>query len=630
MSGVKISQLPPASAANDTDQLEVNQSGTSRSVTVGQVSAAFATDSLRFKLVRDFDITGDGVTDDSAGWAALCTFAAANPGYRYVGVPGDIYVIDTTPINFPAGTQLTLAGTSFTFTGNSTSSSARLVFDTGCVVDVLDVLLPAGALTYRMVWMGAFCRFGTIRIVATDQIANAVDQIAGALTVSNVSGWSVDRVYVRNFDSPVFIRGTVTLADPEAEATVCRDWRIGSVEVESYLRGLNVFGSVRGEVGSLFAHTKSPNATTSAGHNGLRMGQCRDMRFGPTIIEDSGEHGIYVAGGYGSESTWGSENYVFSTVVTRRTGQCGFKCDNSGTEVGPGAEVGERGVLHGLTIASLSCFDCSWQNAAGDNEEYLRLNNVVSVNIGAFYGDQIEGDSAYKGIYITGSQRISIGSAYIDRCSAGGIYIATNSTATHPIPSDITIGSLSTGTTIGGPLIEIACPGDAVGGISITGINAQDCTSVLSATVGSWSTPVVFEGAVSSHTSLFAGSNAKDAAVHYEFRLADGGVVRSLRETFNLFVDLPDNLDYRLATNLPHGFTVTSVTSQCTSGTATATTKVNSTALGGTANAVSSSEQTQAHTTTNVAVAGDNLVVTVSANSSCVGLALTVTGWRSS
>ena len=39
MTGVKISTLPWAEAATDTDQLEVNQGGTSRRVTVGQLLA---------------------------------------------------------------------------------------------------------------------------------------------------------------------------------------------------------------------------------------------------------------------------------------------------------------------------------------------------------------------------------------------------------------------------------------------------------------------------------------------------------------------------------------------------------------------------------------------------------------
>lgn len=82
--------------------------------------------------------------------------------------------------------------------------------------------------------------------------------------------------------------------------------------------------------------------------------------------------------------------------------------------------------------------------------------------------------------------------------------------------------------------------------------------------------------------------------------------------------------DYTLVLKAPHGGTVTETTTKSASGTCTATFKVNSTALGGTANSVSSSEQSQAHSSTNTFVAGDDIVLTVSANSSCSKLAFTI------
>ncbi len=80
------------------------------------------------------------------------------------------------------------------------------------------------------------------------------------------------------------------------------------------------------------------------------------------------------------------------------------------------------------------------------------------------------------------------------------------------------------------------------------------------------------------------------------------------------------NRSYTIVVDTKIGFTITEVTTQSVSGTATATWKINSTALGGTANSVSSSETTQAHASNNVAAAGDNIVLTISANSSCVDL----------
>ncbi len=76
--------------------------------------------------------------------------------------------------------------------------------------------------------------------------------------------------------------------------------------------------------------------------------------------------------------------------------------------------------------------------------------------------------------------------------------------------------------------------------------------------------------------------------------------------------------DIKVAIQMPFAGTITQTTTQCVSGSCTATFKINSTALGGTPNSVSSTEQDQAHSTDNVFAAGDNIVLTISANSSCL------------
>lgn len=95
-------------------------------------------------------------------------------------------------------------------------------------------------------------------------------------------------------------------------------------------------------------------------------------------------------------------------------------------------------------------------------------------------------------------------------------------------------------------------------------------------------------------------------------------------EQLTTLIASPSNKDYRLAVKMPYAFKVTECTTVSASGTCTATFKINTTTLGGTANSVSSTEQTQAHTTSNTGAAGDDIVLTVSANSSCVDLALKV------
>jgi hypothetical protein len=93
-------------------------------------------------------------------------------------------------------------------------------------------------------------------------------------------------------------------------------------------------------------------------------------------------------------------------------------------------------------------------------------------------------------------------------------------------------------------------------------------------------------------------------------------------------IPFPADGTYRLFIDVPFGFTVSKTTTICDSGTCTATFKNGTTALGGTANSVSSTEQQQTHSSANVFAVGDDLALTISANSSCVGMAFTVTYTR--
>ena len=116
------------------------------------------------------------------------------------------------------------------------------------------------------------------------------------------------------------------------------------------------------------------------------------------------------------------------------------------------------------------------------------------------------------------------------------------------------------------------------------------------------------------------------AGVQTSLGLADTAVqpATTFKEYLTAVIEAPADGDYRLVVNCPYGFTISSVTTRCVSGTCTATTKINTTALGGTANSVSSSEQAQAHGSSNVLATGDDIVLTISSNSSCVRMTWTL------
>jgi chemotaxis protein histidine kinase CheA len=99
---------------------------------------------------------------------------------------------------------------------------------------------------------------------------------------------------------------------------------------------------------------------------------------------------------------------------------------------------------------------------------------------------------------------------------------------------------------------------------------------------------------------------------------------RTQTDFLSVLIAAPEDKTYRLATKLPYGITITEVTSDCASGTCTATVKIDGVALGGTANSVSTTEESQSHASSNVAAAGTDLDLTVSSNSSCEDLSLMI------
>lgn len=94
------------------------------------------------------------------------------------------------------------------------------------------------------------------------------------------------------------------------------------------------------------------------------------------------------------------------------------------------------------------------------------------------------------------------------------------------------------------------------------------------------------------------------------------------------FIGTATDRVYTAVLKAPFAFKITSVTSKCTSGTATATVKIDTTALGGTANAVSSTEQTQPHTSANNVSADQDVTITFSSSSTPIDPIITIAGYR--
>jgi hypothetical protein len=103
-----------------------------------------------------------------------------------------------------------------------------------------------------------------------------------------------------------------------------------------------------------------------------------------------------------------------------------------------------------------------------------------------------------------------------------------------------------------------------------------------------------------------------------------GVILDPVNEGMSGMILVPTNKDYRMVVNIPFNGIITDTTTRSVSGTCTATFKINTTALGGSTNPVSSTEVTRAHASNNIFIVGDDIVITISANASCIDMSWTI------
>ncbi len=176
-----------------------------------------------------------------------------------------------------------------------------------------------------------------------------------------------------------------------------------------------------------------------------------------------------------------------------------------------------------------------------------------------------------------------------------------------------TTGNITLGGTLAVPIANItASTSDPIGVGSINLGHASD-TTITRVSAG----VVAVEGVNIVMTGGALGTPASGTLTNC------GGLVATT-ECIAGYIETVANKTYKIVVKMPHGFTITEATTISDSGTCTATFKINTTALGGTANSVSSSETSQSHGSANVGSAGDDVQLTVSSNSTCLGLAFSL------
>ena len=104
-------------------------------------------------------------------------------------------------------------------------------------------------------------------------------------------------------------------------------------------------------------------------------------------------------------------------------------------------------------------------------------------------------------------------------------------------------------------------------------------------------------------------------------------IIEQVEQT-SIFIKTPADGTETVILNAGYPFLITEVTTISTSGTCTLAVSINGLALGGSPNAVSISEVSEVHAADNAVPIGGAVEITVSANSSCENLSISLTGIR--
>lgn len=99
-------------------------------------------------------------------------------------------------------------------------------------------------------------------------------------------------------------------------------------------------------------------------------------------------------------------------------------------------------------------------------------------------------------------------------------------------------------------------------------------------------------------------------------------------EAVSVLVKTVEDGTEKIIVNSPYSFTISEVTTICTTGTCTLEVQIDGAALGGSTNAVSTSEVTESHASANTVAVGQDVILEVTAASSCENMTVMLSGNR--
>jgi hypothetical protein len=267
-------------------------------------------------------------------------------------------------------------------------NGAGLEIGGGARIDVLRIRIAPGVRRLdRFVTIGQGAQIGLLDVEAAEQTDPNDDKLDGFVQIRN-DDVRIEAMRFNRIDRCLMIH------------RAARVW-IGAFDCTSYSKGIRLEQARDVHVGRLQARGRSPHAAPEPGNNGLSIADCERLAFPEVVIEDAAEHAIYLAGGGGRERRSG--DIRFGQVVTRRAGQCGFKCK--------APESGSRNI----SIERLEVVDSAYRSRPGRNEDALRVENARDFRVGWLeVRPERARTSCHAGVYLDGVRDFALAGGRIE------------------------------------------------------------------------------------------------------------------------------------------------------------------------------------------------------------------------
>lgn len=285
----------------------------------------------------------------------------------------------------------------FIFKGSISPNGYVIYCEDGVNVDSIKVQTNNKSVFQRVVRIGGKSKVQVINVECDNQHASADDTVDAAVVINGDSA-DIGTITVKNFDKAITLFNTTNVY-------------ISTVRFESYLRGLYIRKTKNCNIKFIYGEIKSPNALTEPGHNGLLIEECESINISYIKIYDAGEHAIRIGGV--RDRVYNQKHFTFGEIITKRSGQCGFK-----------AFTADGVRIQHVYIDSLTVVDCAYQNTPGTNEDGLYLIGVEYFFLGNFKClRELNGVSAYRGMYISDTDKVTIENVEIREVGQIGIRI---------------------------------------------------------------------------------------------------------------------------------------------------------------------------------------------------------------